>query len=41
MEQRAIVNVMIDKEVRSIRFNVDLDSLPVVALEGYEVIAKW
>jgi hypothetical protein len=38
---KAIVNVMIDEELSAIRFNVDLDSLPVVDLDGYEVIAKW
>lgn len=38
---RAIVGVMIDEELRSVKFNVDLDSLPVIEYDGYEVIAKW
>ena len=38
---KAIVNVMIDEELRSIKFDVDLDSLPVLEFDGYEVVAKW
>ena len=38
---RAIVNVMIDEELRSIKFDVDLDSLPVLQYDGYEVVAQW
>lgn len=38
---RAIVHVMIDNELQSIKFDVDLDSLPEVEYDGYEVIAKW
>jgi hypothetical protein len=38
---RAIVNVMIDEELRSIKFDVDLDSLPVLEYDGYEVVAQW
>jgi hypothetical protein len=38
---RAIVNVMIDEELRSVKFDVDLDSLPELEYDGYEVIAKW
>jgi hypothetical protein len=41
IEMRAIVGVMIDEELRSVKFNVDLDSLPVIEYDGYEVIAKW
>jgi hypothetical protein len=41
IEMRAIVSVMIDDELRSIKFDVDLDSLPVIEYDGYEVIAKW
>ena len=41
IEMRAIVSVMIDQELRSIKFDVDLDSLPKIVYDGYEVIAKW
>lgn len=38
---RAIVSVSIDQELSSVKFDVDLDSLPVLEYDGYEVIAKW
>ena len=38
---RAIVNVMIDEDLRSIKFDIDLNSLPVMYQDGYEVVAKW
>lgn len=41
IEMRAIVSVMIDEELRSVKFDVDLDSLPEIEYDGYEVIAKW
>lgn len=41
IEMRAIVHVSIDEEKQSIKFDVDLDSLPISDWDGYEVIAKW
>jgi lysosomal alpha-mannosidase len=38
---KAIVHVSIDKAKESIKFIVDIDSLPDVSVKGYEVIAKW
>lgn len=41
IEMRAIVSVSIDQQLASVKFDVDLDSLPVLEYDGYEVIAKW
>jgi lysosomal alpha-mannosidase len=38
---KAIVHVSIDKNTDSIKFEVDIDSLPDIMFDGYEVIAKW
>lgn len=40
-EQRCIVHVTIDKDLKVVKFNVDLDSLPSIDLDGWEVIAKF
>lgn len=41
IEMRAIVGVTIDEQLKSVKFDVDLDSLPVLEYDGYEVVAKW
>jgi len=41
VEMKAIVHVSIDKNTDSIKFVVDIDSLPDIMFDGYEVIAKW
>lgn len=38
---KAIVHVTIDNNRQSIKFDVDIDSLPESKFDGYEVIAKW
>ena len=37
----AVVRVRYDKDRHSIRFDVDLDSLPQDNLHGYEIISKF
>jgi len=41
VEMKAIVHVSIDQDTDSIKFVVDIDSLPDIEFDGYEVIAKW
>jgi len=41
VEMKAIVHVSIDESKQSIKFEVDIDSLPDIKFDGYEVIAKW
>jgi hypothetical protein len=38
---KVIVHVSIDSNRQSIKFDVDMDSLPEILYDGYEVIAKW
>ena len=40
-EMEAIVHVTLDQDLDVVRFDVDLDSLPVVYLDGYEVVAHF
>lgn len=37
----AVVRVRYDQDLQSIRFEVDLDSLPQDNLHGYEIISKF
>lgn len=41
IEMKVIVHVSIDSDRQSIKFDVDIDSLPEILYDGYEVIAKW
>lgn len=41
IEMKAIVHVSLDDERQSIKFTVDIDSLPEITYDGFEVIAKW
>jgi len=38
---KVIVHVSIDSNRQSIKFDVDIDELPAIMYDGYEVIAKW
>jgi len=40
-EMQAIVKVTIDPDLIVVKFDVDLNSLPVPHLEGYEVITHF
>lgn len=40
-EQRCIVHITIDRDLKIIKFDVDLDSLPSIELDGWEVITKF
>ena len=41
MYMKARVDITIDKELKVIKFDVDLDSLPTVRLNGYEVVPTF
>jgi len=40
-EQKCIVHVTIDRDLKVVKFDVDIDSLPSIDLDGWEVIAKF
>ena len=41
MGMKAIVHVTVDQDLDVIKFDVDLDSLPTVRLNGYEVVPTF
>jgi hypothetical protein len=41
VEMRAIVHVTIDEELNTFKFEVDLDSLPPIIYNGWEVVAQF
>ena len=40
-EMQAIVHVTLDQDLDVVKFDVDLDSIPTVYLDGYEVVAHF
>jgi hypothetical protein len=40
-EQKCIVHVNLMKDMGIVKFDVDLDSLPSIDLDGWEVITKF
>lgn len=41
IEMRAIVHVTLEPDLEMVKFIVDLDSLPPIHYNGYEVVAEF
>lgn len=41
LEQKAMVFVTLDQDLKVAKFNVDLDSIPGANLDGFEVVAQF